>query len=311
MFARPRFLASGIALLAIVAAVGFGGWYFFIRDDSPEPVSLGAAVEAVRDQSAAATPAASEGGTAINTPAPTATDVATSDDGSASYSSDTASVLEGSWVVYPLLGSFVGYQVDEELANIGFQTAVGRTSVVDGALEVGGTSITGVTIEADMTSLQSDESRRDRALRTQGIQTSQFPTASFVLTQPITFGTVPAEGEAVSATAVGELTLHGVAQAVELAIEGQLVDGVIAVVGSLPIEFADYDISAPTAFSVISIEDRGVMEFQLFFVRASPANRGSVLPQRHHDLVVARGEVTRVGGLLDRAERRCDLASAL
>ena len=39
------------------------------------------------------------------------------------------------------------------------------------------------------------------------------------------------------------------------------------VVGSLPIEFADYDIEAPSAMSVVSVEERGIIELQLIFQR--------------------------------------------
>ena len=42
-----------------------------------------------------------------------------------------------------------------------------------------------------MTTLQSDESRRDERLRTDGLQTDQFPTATFTLTKPIEVGSVP------------------------------------------------------------------------------------------------------------------------
>ena len=45
-------------------------------------------------------------------------------------------------------------------------------------------------------------------------------------------------------------------------------EGVIVVVGQVPIKFADYSISKPTSARVASIEDNGIMEVQLFFKRA-------------------------------------------
>jgi hypothetical protein len=39
------------------------------------------------------------------------------------------------------------------------------------------------------------------------------------------------------------------------------------VVGTLPIAFSDYRISAPTAPAVASVDDHGEMELQLFFDR--------------------------------------------
>ena len=71
-------------------------------------------------------------------------------------------------------------------------------------------------MSADLATLQSDQSMRDGQLARQGIQTDQFPTATFVLTEPIELGTLPAEGEEVTATAVGDLTLHGVTQSVSI-----------------------------------------------------------------------------------------------
>ena len=37
--------------------------------------------------------------------------------------------------------------------------------------------------------------------------------------------------------------------------------------GSLPIAFADYNITKPNSFAVLSIEDTGTMELQLFFTK--------------------------------------------
>lgn len=48
-------------------------------------------------------------------------------------------------------------------------------------------------------------------------------------------------------------------------IEGQLTDGLVVVIGSLEVDFADYGIGNLTGFIVLSVEDRGVMEFQVVF----------------------------------------------
>jgi hypothetical protein len=42
----------------------------------------------------------------------------------------------------------------------------------------------------------------------------------------------------------------------------------IQVVGRLPIVFADYRIDPPNIGGFVTVEDRGEMELQLFFVRA-------------------------------------------
>ena len=57
---------------------------------------------------------------------------------------------------------------------------------------------------------------RDGQLGRQGLETDTYPTATFVLAEPIELDAAPAEGQAIAATAVGDLTLHGVTQRVEI-----------------------------------------------------------------------------------------------
>ena len=175
--------------------------------------------------------------------------------------------LVGRWEVLADGSSFAGYRVEEELARIGATTAVGRSTVLTGSLVFDGAAITEVVIEVDLTALTSDDSRRDGALRRQALETNTYPTTTFTLTEPIPIDAVPAEGVALSVTATGDLTLHGVTREVQIPMEGQLVGDRVAVVGSLEIIFADYDMDTPSAFIVLAIDDHGIMEFQLVFER--------------------------------------------
>ena len=175
--------------------------------------------------------------------------------------------LVGRWEVLADGSSFAGYRVEEELARIGATTAVGRSTVLTGSLVFDGAAITEVVIEVDLTALTSDDSRRDGALRRQALETNTYPTTTFTLTEPIPIDAAPAEGETLSVTATGDLTLHGVTREVQIPMEGQLVGDRVAVVGSLEIIFADYDMDTPSAFIVLAIDDHGIMEFQLVFER--------------------------------------------
>ena len=76
---------------------------------------------------------------------------------------------------------------------------------------------------------------------------------------------MPADGKEISATANGQLTLHGVTKDVQIALKAKLSGSTIVVTGSLPIAFADYSIEKPNSFHVLSIDDHGTMELQLFF----------------------------------------------
>ena len=176
--------------------------------------------------------------------------------------------LVGRWEVLADGSSFAGYRVEEELARIGATTAVGRSTVLTGSLVFDGAAITEVVIEVDLTALVSDDSRRDGALRRQALETNAYPTTTFTLTEPIPIDSAPAEGETLSVTATGDLTLHGVTREVQIPMEGQLVGDRVAVVGSIEIVFADYDMDSPSAFIVLAIDDHGIMEFQLVFERS-------------------------------------------
>ena len=134
------------------------------------------------------------------------------------------------------------------------------------SIEIEGITLVGATIEADFTAIVSNDDRRDNKIQG-ALETSQFPTATFVLTEPADFGTIPDGAESVSVTATGDLTVHGITNSIEMPLEARLVDGVIVVIGSTEIVFADYDVEAPSAVIVLSVEDRGQIELQLFFTR--------------------------------------------
>ena len=230
-----------LAIVAIVLLVGvagvLGAWYVLFRDSGPAAVGTAAPV--------------------VPSGAPISS-LATTD---------------GTWSIDPSVGSFsdfsdawVGYRVKEQLVGVGGATAVGRTPDVTGTLRLDGTTLTAVAMSADLRTLKSDESMRDGQLSRQGVQTSQFPTATFSLTSPIHLGTIPAVGQAVNVTATGDMTLHGVTRSVQVPLVATLSGDLIAVTGSLPFTWADYGMTAPQSPQrVLSVEDSGVIEMNLIF----------------------------------------------
>jgi polyisoprenoid-binding protein YceI len=153
--------------------------------------------------------------------------------------------------------TFVGYRVREEFITIGVVDAVGRTGDVTGTAEVDGDRITAADLEADLTTLRSDEARRDNALRERGIETARFPTAAFRLTQPVDLSRR-------STTTRGQLTLHGETQPIRVRVSAQRLGGdTIELVGSAPIAFADFRIEPPSIAGFVTVEEEGALEFKL------------------------------------------------
>jgi len=118
---------------------------------------------------------------------------------------------------------------------------------------------------ADLTTLRSDQSMRDGQLGRQGIQTDQFPTATFVLTEPIELGTLPTEQESIAVTAVGDLTLHGVTNSVSIPLVAVRSGDVIGVAGSLTFSWDDFGMEQPSSMRVVSLANDVTMELQVFF----------------------------------------------
>ena len=97
--------------------------------------------------------------------------------------------------------------------------------------------------------------------------TSTNPTATFTLEEPIELGDAAAEGEIVSVTTTGHLSINGVTNHVDIDIEAQLLEGSILVTGSTEIVFSDYEVAVPSSPSVLSVEDFGTIEVQLWMAR--------------------------------------------
>jgi polyisoprenoid-binding protein YceI len=197
--------------------------------------------------------------------------------------------LDGTWTVDPTIGSFdygagdfsgswVGYRVQEELAGVGGVEAVGRTPDVTGTITLSGTTLTGADLIADLTTLQSDQSMRDGQLGRQGIQTDQFPTATFVLTEPIELGALPAEGESISVTAVGDLTIHGVTNNVSIPLVAVQVADVIGVAGSLTFTWDEFGMEQPQSMRVVSLANDVTMELQVFFRHGAASTEAAASP---------------------------------
>ena len=88
------------------------------------------------------------------------------------------------------------------------------------------------------------------------------------MTQPIDFGTIPTDESTVSVNATGDLTLHGVTKPVTIPLDAKLVGDTIVVTSLFDITFADFGIQKPSSAAVLSIEDKGQMEVQLFFTKS-------------------------------------------
>jgi polyisoprenoid-binding protein YceI len=182
---------------------------------------------------------------------------------------DGAASPDGTWQVSDGGASYVGYRVREQLTFLSSPNeAVGRSTAVTGTMTVSGDTVEAARIEADLTRLTSDESRRDNAIRQRGLESERFPTAIVEPAGPIRLAEAPVQGQEVRGQGKGRLTVHGVTREVDLDLRGRWNGSTIQVVGQLPVRMSDYQIEAPRFGPVVSIEDSLAVDFNLVFERA-------------------------------------------
>lgn len=264
---KPKILISIVAIGAVIAV---GAVAVYLNRSAPEEASLDRALTALDERDEVA------GDGPTSEPTDPDADVTTDAGDPGTDDGPAQTGVDGTWSVDTTVGdfdfgdataTFVGFRVDEVLNNVGETEAIGRTPAVDGTLQIDGSTLTAATIDADFTQMVSDISRRDGAMR-RAMGVDANPTGTFTLTGPVDFGEVPVEGETITFTAAGDLTVNGVTNPVEIDMEAQLADGLIVVVGRTPVTFADFDITAPVAGPVISVEDEGTVELQVWFAPA-------------------------------------------
>lgn len=238
-------------------------------DDSPDASSTGTSTDEGQDGDSTSDNALDE------TVAITNTDI-DGDAGSEDQTAGPSGDLDGVWTVQvaddagDLQGeptaSFAGFRVDEVLNSIGDFTAVGRTADVAGSIELSNTALVAATVEVTMSTLRTDNSFRDGRIYG-ALNTSEYPKATFTLAEPVELPAGMADGEPFSGSAEGDLTIKGITNRVTFDLQAQLVGDIIVAVGSSDVVFSDYGVTAPTAPVVVSVEDHGIMEFQLLFTR--------------------------------------------
>lgn len=234
---KPRtwFIAVPVVILLAVV-VGPFVYFNFIQEDAPEPLGF----EDITTTTA--------GGSTDTTAAPTG-------------AGDTA--IEGSWEVAD--GSTAGYRATEVLFGQSNEAA-GRTEDVTGTLEIEGTTATATSLEIDLTTLSSDQANRDGQVHSRILETGEFPTATFELTEPVDFGETE-DLEEISVQATGDLTAHGVTQSVTVELTARRNGAAIEVTGTIPVTWADFDIDDPSG-GPAQVEDTGEIEFALSFSKA-------------------------------------------
>ncbi len=155
--------------------------------------------------------------------------------------------------------SVARYLVREQLARLDLPNdAVGETSDVGGSITFnadGSVDSNAAIITVDLTTLQSDEDRRNRYLRTRSLQSDTFPTAEFVIQEtPGLPWPLPLDGEA-TFQLVGDMTLHGVTRPLTWDATAQFNDNSVSGQARTSFTFEEFDMDVPSVSVVLSVEN--------------------------------------------------------
>jgi polyisoprenoid-binding protein YceI len=260
MRSRPALIILVVLLLAVGG--GAAAWALFLRGDEVAPLALPSRAPTASSGTAASggTPSGDATASGATSSLPPASGVALD-----------AAGIPGSWTI--AADSVVGYRVREKLASLSAESdAVGRTSSITGTATIassgGSLSVTAAEFSVDMTTLASDRQMRDNRLRSDGIQTDSFPTATFKLGAPVAIPAGVLTGSAVDVTLHGDLTIHGVTKTVDIPAKAQVNGSLIQVLGTLTFPFSDYGINAPNIGGFVTVQDQGTLEFQVNLAKA-------------------------------------------
>lgn len=222
----------GVLAVVVLVLIGVGVWYFVIRDDSVEKDTVGC------------------------DPTPCAASTVDSIDGTWAVVADES---DTSLVITETIGGVADHQVE------------GNTAV-DGSVTIADSAVTEASFTADMTTLEFtdappgfDVANRARAMENTGLDTGEFPEATFALTSPIDLGDDVTSGEETTASATGDLTLHGVTKSITFDVT-VVADGdrfKVTPTDFIPIVLADYEMSVQAPGFVADIGDEGSFDFVL------------------------------------------------
>ena len=171
---------------------------------------------------------------------------------------ESAPSPDGTWIAGS--GSLAGFRVDESfLVQSG--TIVGRTSAVTGSLVVADNAVSSGAFQVDLSKLTLGG--KPNASFFKILDTSTTPNATLTLMNPIVFTNIPSNGQTISSSADGTLTMHGFTQPVTFTFTGRYDGSVLEATGSAPVLATDWRIDSP-----FGIHNNDVIEFLVILQRA-------------------------------------------
>jgi polyisoprenoid-binding protein YceI len=167
-------------------------------------------------------------------------------------------------------GNEARYRVREQLMHHDLPNdAVGKTTVITGSVVIaasGAVDTAASKITIDVTSLKSDQERRDGYVRHRTLETEQYPTVVFVPTS-VAGAKLPLSSTEQSFDVAGNLTVHGVTRPTVWHAKAKSSGNDITGSGWTQFTFADAQLAQPRLPVLLSVADTIRLEYDFHLVR--------------------------------------------
>ena len=208
-------------------------------------------------QGAPAAGQASPGGSTASPAAPTA---ATAAGGAASSTgAERYTIVPNS--------SKATYRVNETFVGRGFAIAVGSTGAFTGALYLDKSNPVASRIDAitvDISKLASDSSQRDNRIRQSWLESSKYPTATFVTRRLEGLPDTPyTEGQELAFKILGDLTVRDVTKEVTFDATGKIVGDTFTGTATTQFNMTDFGFDPPEIAGVLKAENGVILELAI------------------------------------------------
>lgn len=218
---KVRLIWIGLVVVVVVAAAGAGYTFYFSKNVNPQHVAAGPALS-------------------CSTPVPT--------DGLRTFQ------------IVPNQ-STASYKVHENLIvrNLPSTDAIGKTQDVSGTFRIRTAQtplVAALNATVNLSTLQTDEPRRDRFVRNDELETKTYPHATFASFCAQDLPTSYSDGQQISFKLLGNMTMHGKTNQATFAVTGKLSGDTVTGTATTTIFMTDFGIPPPNLANIAIAENK-------------------------------------------------------
>jgi len=163
--------------------------------------------------------------------------------------------------------SKASYSIDEVFINQNNRlfTAVGITSEIEGQMQLNYAAPTSSRFglfTVNISTLTSDSSRRDNAIRSNWLESSKYPLATFLVTEVKNFPENPQEGQDITFQLLGDLTIRETTLPITWDVTARLEGDRLIGSATTLILLVDFDVEPPSIAGVLTVTDGATLKLE-------------------------------------------------